>query len=69
MPVEYILLQDGQVRWHGKAGDLGQSRRKLAGPHNPGSALWLKLVDPEEAEGEHFEVYEQTLKRLGALGL
>ncbi len=60
---EYILLQDREVRWHGKNGEISQSRRVLAGP-NVESALWLKLVDPEEAEGEHFEVYERTLDQL-----
>ncbi len=65
---EYILLQDGEVRWHGA--DYGQlpSRRVLAGG-KPDSALWLKWVDPEEAEGEHFEVYEWELARMQALGL
>ena len=32
----------------------------------PGSALFLKLVDPEEREGERFEVYEEGLRRLRA---
>ena len=36
------------------------SRRELAGA-NKLSAMWLKYVDPEEAEGEHFEVYEEAL--------
>ena len=35
----------------------------MAGPHTD-EALWLKFVDPEEAEGEHYEVYEQTLAYL-----
>lgn len=65
---EYILLQDGEVRWHGKGSDLGASRRTLAGAR-PDSALWLKLVDPEETEGEHMEVYERTLAEIAALGL
>ncbi|MBN1401259.1 MAG: DUF362 domain-containing protein [Anaerolineae bacterium] len=64
---EYILLQDGEVRWHSETSDLGASRRDLAGPRAQ-SALYLKLVDPEEAEGEHFEVYEGELARLDALG-
>jgi len=37
----------------------------LAGA-NPQSAMWLKYVDPEEAEGEHFAVYEKELARLEA---
>jgi hypothetical protein len=60
---EYILLQDNEVRWHGKTSDLGRSRRELAGP-NKQSAMFLKLVDPDEAEGEHYEVYEDNLARL-----
>ena len=60
---QYILLQDGEVRWHGQTGDLGRSRRELAGIHKD-HALWLKFVDPEEAEGEHYEVYERTLAAL-----
>jgi len=60
---EYILLQDGEVRWHSPESVLGQSRRDLAGG-NPLSAMWFKYVDPEEAEGEHFEVYERELAML-----
>ena len=65
---EYILLQDNEVRWHGPDSELTSSRRVLAGS-NPKSAMWLKLVDPDEAEGEHYEVYERTLAQLKALGL
>ncbi len=57
---EYILLQDGEVRWHSPEGTIRESRRKLAGDH-PDHAMWYKFVDPEEAEGEHYEVYEQAL--------
>jgi len=59
---QYILLQEGQVRWHHEISDLKQSRRILAG-ENPEEAMWLKYVDPQEAEGEHFEVYERGLER------
>jgi hypothetical protein len=62
---QYILLQDGKVRWHDRQGELAYSRRVLAGA-NRQSAMWLKYVDPEEAEGEHFEVYEKELARLEA---
>jgi len=31
--------------------------------------MWLKYVDPEETEGEHFEVYERTLAHLASLEL
>ncbi|MEM7530572.1 MAG: DUF362 domain-containing protein [Chloroflexota bacterium] len=57
---EYILLQDGEVRWHDPVRDLRMSRRILAGD-KPEQALWLKYVDPEEAEGEHYGVYDHAL--------
>jgi uncharacterized protein (DUF362 family) len=60
---QYILLQDGEVKWHDEQSELAYSRRELAGMRKQ-SALWLKYVDPEEAEGEHFEVYEQELAAL-----
>ncbi|MGC9349673.1 MAG: DUF362 domain-containing protein [Anaerolineae bacterium] len=63
---QYILLQENEVKWHGDNSILNVSRRRLAG-ENPEEAMWLKYVDPEEAEGEYFEVYEQTLDRLKAL--
>ncbi|MCJ7548261.1 MAG: DUF362 domain-containing protein, partial [Anaerolineae bacterium] len=64
---QYILLQDREVKWHSDDSVLRGSRRKLAGD-NPDEAMWLKYVDPVEAEGEHFEVYEQTLERMRELG-
>ena len=60
---EFILLQQGEVKWHSPEGRVRESRRLLAG-ENPEQAMWLKYVDPEEVEGEHFEIYEQTLERL-----
>lgn len=57
---QYILLQMGEVRWAGADGRIKVSRRELAGDH-PEQAMFLKCVDPEEREGEHFEVYERTL--------
>jgi hypothetical protein len=65
---EYIILQEFEVRAHSKSSELRQSRRDLAGD-KPEQGMWLKYVDPEEAEGEHFEVYEQTLARLDVLKL
>ena len=56
---QYILLQAGEVRWHNEVSDLRASRRILAGERTD-QALWMKYVDPDEAEGEHFEVYEQA---------
>jgi uncharacterized protein (DUF362 family) len=60
---EYILLQDGQVRWHSREGTIRESRRALAGDH-PDHAMWYKFVDMDEAEGEHYEVYERALAHL-----
>jgi hypothetical protein len=29
--------------------------------------MWMKWVDPDEEEGEHFEVYEKTMQEMGAI--
>ena len=65
---DYILLQQGEVKWHDKSGTVSGSRRILSGDH-PEQAMWMKYVDPSEAEGEHFEVYERTLRDIEALEL
>jgi hypothetical protein len=57
---EYIMLQAGEVIWHGPDPSLLASRRVLSGERKD-SGIWLKLIDPEEREGEQFEVYEQEL--------
>jgi uncharacterized protein (DUF362 family) len=62
---QYILLQDGDVRWHDPVSDLRVSRRVLSGD-KPDQAMWMKYVDPDEAEGEHYEVYETALKQAKA---
>ena len=62
---EYILLQDGEVRWHSPEGTIRTSRRQLSGAH-PDHALFYKFVDPEEAEGENFAVYERALDQFEA---
>jgi hypothetical protein len=53
------------VVWHNPSGDLRAGR--AAGNQRPDQALWLKYVDPEEREGEHFEVYEQALAQMKTL--
>lgn len=58
---EFIYLQDGEVVWHGPDASNLRSRRELSGKRKE-SALWLKLADPEEKEGECFEVYEECLR-------
>ena len=60
---EYVYLQDNKVVWHGPDIRGLSSRRQLSGDKRD-SALWLKWVDPDETEGEHFEVYESVLERL-----
>jgi len=53
-------LQDGEVVWNGdKAQDAGAVQSIAADKRD--QALWLKLADPEEAEGEHMGVYERVL--------
>jgi hypothetical protein len=64
---EFILLRKGEVVWHDPHSHIGISRRDLAAD-DPDQAIWLKYVDPDEAEGEHYEVYEEALSRIDALG-
>jgi hypothetical protein len=60
----YVYLQDNHVLWHGPdPNHLGVSRRVLSG-YRKDRALWLKKIDPEEREGERFEVYEGILDQL-----
>jgi uncharacterized protein (DUF362 family) len=56
----YLLLQQGEVRWHDKVSNVHIDRRKLQG-FRPDQGMYLKYVDPEEREGEHFAVYEHAL--------
>jgi len=63
---QYILLQMGEVKWHDPSGVVKASRRILSGD-NPNEAMWMKFVDPDENEGEHFEVYEKTLDEVRQL--
>jgi len=55
----YILLQQGEVCWHDKVSNIHIDRRSLHG-FRPDQGMYLKYVDPEEAEGEQFAVYEQV---------
>jgi uncharacterized protein (DUF362 family) len=64
---QYILLQMGEVKWADPSGIIRVSRRELSGA-NPDQAMWLKFVTPEDEEGEHFEVYEQTLQQIKEMG-
>lgn len=65
---QYILLQMGEVKFADKEGNIRYSRRKLSGEH-PDQAMWFKYVDPDESEGEHYEVYTHTLEAMKAMEL
>ena len=58
----FIFLQDQKVIWNGsdprKAGTVQQIAQA-----KPDQAVWLKLVDRPEEEGEHYEVYDEMLGR------
>ncbi|MFQ6041932.1 MAG: hypothetical protein ACE5PV_13830, partial [Candidatus Poribacteria bacterium] len=60
---EYIYLQDGEIVWNGPDPTNLGSRRDLSRGKKD-RALWLKLVDPDDVEGEHFEVYERNLEMI-----
>jgi hypothetical protein len=62
---EFIFLQDGDVVWHGEDPAALGSRRHLSGDKKD-RALWLKLVDPEETEGEQFRVYDECLTAMAS---
>ena len=61
---EYIFLQDDEVVLSGPDFRNLGSRRGLS-RGRPDHALWLKLVDPEDMEGEKFEVYRDNLEKVG----
>jgi hypothetical protein len=54
----FVFLQDGEVVWSGTDTISLLSRRQISGTQKD-QALWLKLVDPEETEGERFGVYSE----------
>jgi len=57
---DYIFLQDGDVIWNGPHPENAGPIDKI-NPDKKNHAAWLKLVDPDEREGEHFSVYERLL--------
>ena len=67
---QYILLQMNEVKYHSDSSYLQVSRRELAGDH-PEQGIFLKYVDPDEAEGEgeQYDVYEWTLEDLAKRGI
>lgn len=62
---QFIYMQDGKVVWSGADPSKLGSRRELSGDRKD-SALWLKLVDPDETEGERFGAYEESLEGMAA---
>ena len=53
----FIYLQDGKVIWSGSEPQQAGTVEELSGGRKD-EAVWLKLVDPEEREGEKMEVYQ-----------
>ena len=56
----YIFLQDGNVVWSGTEPDKAGAVQDVSGERKD-RAVWLKLADPDEREGEHIGVYERIL--------
>ena len=57
---QYVFLQDGEVIWSGTDPQQAGSVQGIAA-RKEDQAVWLKLADPDEREGEHLEVYEKIL--------
>jgi len=64
-PNQFICLQEGEVVWHGVDPSVIRSHRDLD-TGKPGQARWLKLVDPDEREGENFVVYNNCLTSMAS---
>jgi len=62
---EFVYLREGEVVWHG-ADPTEIDVARLAGGGTRARAAWLKLVDPDEREGERFERYEEVLAATAA---
>ena len=56
----YIFLQDENVVWSGTEPDKAGAVQDVSGERKD-RAVWLKLADPDEREGEHIGVYERIL--------
>ena len=56
----YIFLQDENVVWSGIEPDKAGAVQDVSGERKD-HAVWLKLADPDEREGEHIGVYERIL--------
>lgn len=63
---KYVLMQKGEVKWADAGGNVTDSRNKLSN-ENPGQAVWMKYMDPDENEGEQYPIYAQALEQIKAL--
>ena len=63
-PGEMIVLRNREVVWHGIDQLEFKSHGHFSSDGNSGNASFLKVVDPEEKEGEVFDVYERLLPGL-----
>ena len=63
---ELVVLRAGEVIWHGADQPAFASHAHFAGGADPGQASFLKMVDPEEREGEVFAVYDGLLPPLAS---
>ena len=63
---EMVVLRDGEVIWHGADQPAFASHAHFSGGADPGQASFLKMVDPEEREGEVFAVYDGLLPPLAS---
>lgn len=57
---QFIYLREGDVVWHGLDLSNINSHAEFS-RDKPGQAVWLKLVDPDEREGENYSVYDECL--------
>jgi uncharacterized protein (DUF362 family) len=57
---QFIYLQDGEVIWSGADPTEAGAVHEISGQKRD-HAVWLKLADPEECEGERYRVYERIL--------
>jgi uncharacterized protein (DUF362 family) len=57
---QFIYLQGGEVVWNGADPSQAGPVQKVGGEKKD-QAVWLKLADPAEREGEQYRVYEQLL--------
>ena len=56
----FIYLQDGEVVWNGARPEEAGEVQDVSGDRKD-QAVWLKLADHEEKEGENMGVYEEIL--------